>query len=123
MSEQTATATPAASTDDRKPRARRSTKTQTPSRRSAVDAAPLREWLASLDLPVKPVVHINGYAFTSAVLTVDFGSPLKPVKLAYEQSQELMDRMRKLTKEIIGREVNVRISHDGPNGVYWASVG
>lgn len=117
----TASETPS---EERKPRQqqRRAPRNAATSGRRTADVSSLKEWLASLDLPVKPAIHINGHAFTSAVLTVDFGSPLKPVKLSFEQNQELMERMRKLTRDVLGREGNVRISHDAPNGIYWASV-
>ena len=95
-----------------------------PRERRGADTKYIRDWLESLELEVKPTVHINGHAYTSALVTVDFGSPLKPVKLTPEQNGELTDRLRMLAKDIVGREnANIRISHDGQNGIFWASVG
>lgn len=80
------------------------------------------DYLDSLELGVKPTVHVNGRSYSMALVTVDFGSPLKQVKLTSEQSGELNERLKKLAREVLGREANVRINHDGPNGVYWASL-
>jgi hypothetical protein len=83
----------------------------------------LRKFLASLDTGVDPDLHINGSHFTNAVVVVDFGTPLKPIKLSTEQSADLSARLRKLTRELYGnREVNVRINSDYQNGIYYTSI-
>jgi hypothetical protein len=92
-------------------------------RRQQPDVASFKNWLDGLDPLIKPKIHINGHTFTSAVLAVDFGQPLRPLKLSFEQNHEMLERMRKLTKEVVGRDTVVRISHDGPAGIYWASIG
>lgn len=86
------------------------------------DTSFLQNYLNSLELGVNPVIHVNGHSFPMALVTVDFGSPLKHVKLSPDQAGELTDRLKRLAREVLGREANVRVSHDGPNGVYWASV-
>lgn len=90
--------------------------------RRAADTKYLRDWLDSLGLEVKPSIHINGHVFTSALVAVDFGSPIRQVKLSPDQSAELNDRLRLLARDVLGRDANIRVSHDGPNGMYWASV-
>jgi hypothetical protein len=91
------------------------------SRRAGPDVKTFQDWLRSLDLHVNPSIHIN-YGYQSAVVAVDFGSPLQPVKLSNDQTIELHSRIRKLTKEVIGKDINVRIMHDQSNGVYWSSL-
>lgn len=106
-------------------RSRRSKKSQTGQRREgkSLDTSALKDFLGSLGLDYTPTVHVNGRIFVQALLTVDFGAPLKPVKLSSEQVQELNDHMRAVARDIIGRDGNIRISHDSANGnVYWASV-
>lgn len=91
-------------------------------RRSSVDLADFKSWLAGLDVGVIPTIHVNGHQYTQAVLAVDFGQPLRPAKLTPEQSQDLIAYMRRATADIVGREVNCRISYDHQHGVYWASI-
>ena len=88
---------------------------------SAPDQAEFRTWLATLGLEISPALHINGKYFDT-VLTVDFGQPLKPVRLTDDQTSELVTRVRKLTRSIVGREINVRVSNDSATGVWWASI-
>jgi hypothetical protein len=90
--------------------------------RRPADTKYLRDWLDSLGLEVNPSIHINGHVYSNALVVVDFGSPIKHVKLSSEQNAELGDRLRLLAKDVLGREASIRVSHDGPNGVYWASV-
>lgn len=107
---------------ERRPRARKAAASSRSTRRT-VDTSSLREYLTSLDLGYEPTVHVNGHAFLAALAVVDFGQPLKPTKLTPEQSAEVVERLKKLGREILGREANVRVTYDGPNGVYFASVG
>lgn len=91
--------------------------------RRTADVASLREYLASLQLGVTPTVHVNGHAFQMALVTVDFGQPLKSAKLNQEQNAEFTDRLKRLAREVLGRETaNIRVSYDGSHGVFWASV-
>jgi hypothetical protein len=90
--------------------------------RRVADTKYLRDWLDSLGLEVNPSIHINGHVFPGALVTVDFGSPLKQAKLNSDQSAELGDRLRLLARDVLGREASIRVSHDGPNGIYWASI-
>ncbi len=91
--------------------------------RRQADVASLREYLTSLQLGVSPTVHVNGHNFQMALVTVDFGQPLKSAKLNSEQNAEFTDRLKRLAREVLGREtVNIRVSYDSAHGVYWASV-
>lgn len=107
--------------DARRPRARKPRTNERGGRRS-YDVTPVAEYLASLELGVTPTIHVNGHSFQSALVTVDFGQPLRPIKLSQEQNQEFTDRLRKLARDILGREA-VRVSHDLTGGlVYYASA-
>jgi hypothetical protein len=90
--------------------------------RRHVDLSDFKLWLAGLDVGVNPTVHVNGHQFAQAILAVDFGQPLRSVKLSSEQSQELVAHMRRLTTEVMGREMNVRVSYDHQHGIYWSAV-
>lgn len=88
-----------------------------------IDTFELRNWLSELNLGIVPAVHVNGTQHSSAVITVDFGSPIPSIRLTSEQAQELNSRLRRLTKELYTRDdVNVRVSSDNQNGVHWSSV-
>lgn len=89
--------------------------------RKSIDVTEFRSWLETLDVGVTPSIHINGYGYP-AIMAVDFGSPLKPVKLTYDQNQELLERIRKTTREVVGREANVRVQHDQSAGIFWSSL-
>jgi hypothetical protein len=83
----------------------------------------VRKFLTTLEVEVAPHLHINGPHFNTAVLVVDFGTPLKPIKLTGEQTQDLTARMRKLTRELLGsRDVTIRVNNDYHNGIYWTSI-
>lgn len=88
-----------------------------------VDVAELTEWFGTLSLPITPSIKINGPLHPTAVIAVDFGAPLNPVRLTSEQVQDLSGRLRKLTRDLYSQEVNVRVSSDSQNGVFWSSVG
>ena len=47
----------------------------------------MRVWLGSLEM-ANPVLHVNGAAHPTAVLTVDFGTPLVEQRLSPEQRSE-----------------------------------
>lgn len=80
----------------------------------------LKDWLRSITTDkVRPSVHVNNN-YNLAVVVVDFGSPLEPVKLEPEQFTEMTRLIKSATKEVVGRESSVRLSVD--NGVYWTSV-
>jgi hypothetical protein len=70
-------------------------------------------------------VHINGISHPSAVVVVDFGTPLTdPVKLTPEQTAELISQVRSATKMLYrDRDVSVRVQSDPSAGVWWSSVG
>jgi hypothetical protein len=83
----------------------------------------LESFLTSLNLPINPAIHVNGKEHPTAVVVVDFGSPLDPVRLNSELSQELASKIRKFTRDLITKEANIRVSSDNYNGVvYWASI-
>lgn len=114
----------AVATEARRPRARKDNRGKDRARR-VIDTASLAEFLAGLDLGYTPTIHVNGHAYQMALVTVDFGQPLKPVKLNPEQNAEFTDRLRKLAREVLnrGENANVRVSHDLTAGlVYYASV-
>lgn len=83
---------------------------------------PLVDLVNSFGLHVNPVVHYNGPSPEAAIMVVDFGSPLVPVRLTNEQSAEMAAVMRRLTKELYQNEVNVRIGTDHQSGVHWTAL-
>lgn len=91
-------------------------------RRKAVNSTEMVEFLGGLNLAVKPSLHINGSSYHQAVVTVDFGEPLDPVRLTNDQMHDLVSNMRSLTRDVIGRDASVNINTDNSRGVYWASI-
>lgn len=91
-------------------------------KKKAINTNRLQDWLASQNFSVNPTVHVNGHTFSTAYVTVDFGTPLSPISMTDEQTSELTERLRELAREVVGRPMNIRISHDPFNGVYWASA-
>jgi hypothetical protein len=82
-----------------------------------------RLWLAGLNM-ANPILHVNGPAFTDAVLTVDFGTPLVEQRLDSDQSAELVSRLRTAAKSLYpDRDVNVHVQNDPANGIWWVNVG
>lgn len=82
-----------------------------------------RLWLTNIGMQ-NPVLHVNGIAHGTAVLTVDFGTPLVEQKLDSDQNAELVNRMRMATKSLYhDKDVNVRVQNDTFYGVWWTSVG
>ncbi len=79
-----------------------------------------KNWLAGFPVG-RPTAKVNGSAFASAVVAVDFGSPLEQVSLNGDQKQELHARMKELTTALTGRR-NVRVQSDNANGVHWSSI-
>lgn len=105
----------------RKPSVKR--RVSTKSTKSTVDTVSFNEFIARLEIDPIPTLHINGAAYPNCVLTLDFGQPLVRVeKLTTEQSGELVNRIRQLTKDVMGREVSVRVSNDGQTGIYWTTI-
>ena len=93
------------------------------SKKRTKDFDEFRVWLAGLDM-INPTVHVNGAPFTSAVMAVDFGTPLTEQKLTSDQSAELVAKMRSATKSLFqDKEINVRVQNDTSNGIWWTSVG
>jgi hypothetical protein len=96
---------------------------KTTKKQKKLDFNEFRQWLSSLNL-INPTLHVNGIQFTSAVLTVDFGTPLVEQKLTPEQNAELVTRMRSSVKSLHhDKEKDVRIQTDTVNGIWWASIG
>lgn len=82
-----------------------------------------RVWLSRLGL-TNPHLHINGISHPSAIMTVDFGTPLTEEKLEPEQSAELVLRMRNATRALLqDKDLVIRVQNDPLNGIWWASVG
>lgn len=90
--------------------------------RRVIDTAELVSWLDGLGLGVRPTVKVNGPLFSTAVITVDLGSPLNPVRLSGVQAEELTRKLRALTRDAYNHDVNVRVSSDNQNGIFWSSV-
>lgn len=88
-----------------------------------VELDDFKTWLASLE--GRPILHVNGAGYTSAVLTVDFGAPLQEVKIDQDVSGELTTRMRAATRSLCrGNDANIRIQTDTSNGmIWWTSIG
>jgi len=92
------------------------------STRRKVDTTEFTAFLSTIEIGVKPTLHVNGPQHPSAILTVDLGQPLQAVKLKPEVSQELVSRMRRLTRDVVGKDVPVSIETDNPRGILWASL-
>jgi hypothetical protein len=86
------------------------------------DTSELATFLETINVGVTPTIHVNGTSNPTAVITVDFGSPIQSVRLSQDQVQDLMTRMRKTSREMFSHEVNIRVSSDHQNGIFWASV-
>ena len=89
---------------------------------STQELADLNDWLANLQIGVKPSVKVNGPYFPTAILVVDLGQPVKQIRLSAEQSSELGQRLRRTAREILGRDTAIRVSVDNGHGIHWASV-
>jgi len=83
--------------------------------------AEMNRFLNGMKLHVTPSLKVNGSAFPQAVIAVDFGVPLEPVKLTTEQNAEVGYRMKELTTALTGRR-SVRVNYDNSNGIYWTNV-
>ena len=102
---------------DKKPRLHQKKQSQ-----SVNDLTEFTTWLSSLESGVTPTVHVNGPIYTSCVLTVDFGTPLDGIKITTEQSNEMANRLRNVTKAILNRDVKVSIMNDPANGIWWTCL-
>lgn len=112
---------------DKPPRGERTTprapaRPRLPKRTPNNELADLRTWLGQLDLGISPAVHVNGAAFVSCVMTVDFGTPRKGVRLTTDQSAELVSRLRAATKLVMAREVKVGVMTDHSAGLWWTTI-
>jgi hypothetical protein len=92
-----------------------------PRARKPADTSALQSYLDTLGL-VRPSVHVNGTIHPTAVVTIDLGVPKEPTRLTQEQAQELISRLRKLTRDLYKDDVNIRVSSDHHNGIFWSSV-
>jgi hypothetical protein len=90
--------------------------------RRTVDTTEFRSWIDSQGFPVVPSIKVNGPNHPTAVIAVDFGSPVVPLRLSNDQVENIAYWLKDLTQLIYATQVNVRVSHDGSNGVFWASV-
>lgn len=90
----------------------------------------LEAFLESLDVEFKPVIHVNGKDYPTAVVVVDFGAPVESFRLSPEQRQELTSKIHKFTKELVAKkgnddakELNFRVSSDSYFGlVFWSAI-
>ena len=90
--------------------------------RSTVELNSLIDWAKTLKIGVNVSVKVNGHQHPTALVVVDLGSPLKQTRLSSEQVAELHQRLRRVGKEILNRDAQVRATADHPNGIHWASV-
>jgi len=96
-------------------------KTKKFSRPKTSEVEDFRNWLTALGS--SPKLHVNGPAYSMAVVTVDFGTPLEESgKITSDQNAELMSRMKTLTRSLHKAEVNVRVQNDSNNGIWWTTV-
>lgn len=101
---------------DKARRAPRASKTN-----KVADTSALQSYLNSLGLN-RPAIHINGTGHPTAVVTVDLGVPKNAQRLPTEQAQELISRLRRVTRDLYKDDVNIRVSFDSNNGICWSSV-
>jgi len=109
----------------RRPRQEKSAEKRAPRTKRVVstnEMIDLKQWLIDLNLGVIPTVHVNGPLYTTCVLAVDFGTPLKGIKLTPEQSSELVTRLRGVTKIVMSKEVKVGVLTDHSAGIWWTTV-
>lgn len=90
--------------------------------RSTAELNALIDWTKNLKIGVNVSVKVNGHQNPTALVVVDLGSPLKQTRLTNEQVAELHQRLRRVGKEILNRDVQIRATADHPNGIHWASV-
>ncbi len=91
-------------------------------RANAPDLTELKTFLETIEATVPPSIHINGTNYPNCVLAVDFGQPLKPTKLSNEQQGELGAHLKRATKIVMNKEVNVRVSSDPQTGIWWTTA-
>jgi hypothetical protein len=83
----------------------------------------LEDFLDSLNLPNKATIHVNGREHPTAVVVVDFGAPLQQVRLTSAQNIDLGGRIRRYTKDVLNKDIYIRIASDNYAGVvYWSTV-
>jgi hypothetical protein len=92
-------------------------------RKRPFDVSALQDWIDSQEFHVNANIHVNGRSFSGAYVTVDFGSPLTPFSMNDDQNAEFSDHLRKLAREVAGKQITIRIGYDQSNGIYWASAG
>jgi hypothetical protein len=92
-----------------------------PRKQKVADVSGLQTYLGTLGV-IRPSVHVNGTSHPTAVIAVDLGAPKTPTRLTQEQAQELIARLRKTTRDLYKDEVNIRVSSDHHNGIFWSSV-
>lgn len=81
----------------------------------------LKAILDGFIIPVKPTIHINGYLHPTAIVTVDFGTPLEEYTLSSEQITMMGEQIISLAQNITNKQ-KIRFNADLDNGVYWASM-
>lgn len=85
--------------------------------------ADLEAFLSSLDLPNAPSIHVNGKEHPTALVVVDFGAPLDPVRLGSELSQELQNKLKRFSADLLNKPATIRVNTDNYNGVvFWSSI-
>jgi hypothetical protein len=67
------------------------------------------------------LVHVNGAAHPTAIVTIDFGVPLNPVRLSQEEEGVLADHLRAATLAVLDREQRIGFYRDTTNGIWWST--
>jgi hypothetical protein len=80
----------------------------------------LKEFLAQQE--DAPRLHINGNDYPTALVTVDFGQPLRGVSISTERGNELSSLMKAAAKKLTRRRGAIRVNYDNHHGVFWASI-
>lgn len=80
----------------------------------------LKKWCAAQD--DSPRMHINGSDFPTALVSVDFGQPLKGVHLSADRGNELSTLLKAAGKELYRKKSSLRVNFDNQRGVFWVSA-
>ena len=70
----------------------------------------------------RPVLHINGNDHPTAIITVDFGQPLRGVTISNDRGNELSRLIKDATKSLSRRRGQIRVNFDSHHGVFWSSI-
>lgn len=80
----------------------------------------LRRFLSEQD--EKPTLHVNGHECPTALLSVDYGQPIRGVNISAERGNELTSLMKAAARAVTRRRGSVRVHYDNNHGVFWATL-